>query len=613
MADQQLNIKLNVIDNATKAFTEVKNSIFNLRNALIGIGLGAGIKGILNVGSQAEKLRNQFLLLSPSIDEGKKSFEALQRFIASSPLESDSIERASETIIAFSKNSNDLINNLTAIQNASIALGIDIETVSREFSSLSRTGIDGARELKRRNLEQFLGLQNGIKVSSEEITRLFLKKFGKGGEFENASDAFANTFAGASNRFKNSFKNIQESIAQAGLLDFFADLTNVFTNFIRNNPELLSKIIKDFTLGLIEGIKTFASFTTRLITLIKEPFILIVDSIKALDDLRKQFPAVVGEIGILGFLLLGTRGKVVAIIIGDFLRRLNDLRKLGNDISKQGEGSLENQIELLNEEFDLEKLLDQQSKKRLQTQKQIEDSIERAKGKQVEQLTTLEKIIERFRVLNDEALKNLTNTTEVIAQTLDQILKDISKGLAEFIILGKSLGETFKNAVQNALIRILSTQIEILLRIASQLFLEKLRSFEIFKQVGGLLEQLSIEKLITREKEAQARAGSGGGSGFGFGDIISIGSSIFGGFFAEGGAVSAGQPITVGERGRELFVPSTNGTIIPNQDLSTGNNYNFTIVANDVRGVKELLLNNRSTIVNIMNQALNAKGKSSLV
>ncbi len=343
MADQQLNIKLNVIDNASKAFDSLKGSIFNLRNALIGIGVGASIKGILNVGSQAEKLRNQFLLLSPSVDEGKKSFEALQKFIASSPLQSDSIEKASETVITFSKNSGELISNLTAIQNASIALGIDIETVSREFSSLSRTGIEGARELKRKNLQEFLGLSEGIKVSSDEIVRLFLKKFGKGGEFENASEAFANTFAGASNRFRNSFKNIQESVAQAGLLDFFADLTNVFTNFIRNNPELLAKIVKDFTVGLIEGIKTFASFSARLLTLIKEPFILIVDSIKALDDLRKQFPPVVGEIGILGFLLLGTRGKVIAIIIGDFLRRLNDLRKLGNDISKDGEGTLENQ------------------------------------------------------------------------------------------------------------------------------------------------------------------------------------------------------------------------------------------------------------------------------
>jgi hypothetical protein len=614
MADQQLNIKLNAIDNASKAFTEIKNSIFNLRNALIGIGVGASIKGILNVGSQAEKLRNQFLLLSPSVDEGKKSFESLQKFIASSPLESDSIERASETIITFSKNSNDLISNLTAIQNASIALGIDIETVSREFSSLSRTGIDGARELKRRNLEQFLGLQTGIKVSSEEIVRLFLKKFGKNGEFESASEAFANTFAGATNRFKNSFKNIQESIAQAGLLDFFADLTNVFTNFVRNNPELLAKIVKDFTLGLIEGIKAFASFSARLVTLIKEPFVLIVDSIKALDDLRKQFPPVVGEIGILGFLLLGTRGKIIAIIIGDFLRRLNDLRRLGNDISKEGEGSLENQNSLLKEEFDLEKLLLQQSQKRLEAQRRIEQTIDSTKGKQVEQLTTLEKIIERFKVLNDEALKNLQNTTEVIAQTLDQILKDVSKGLAEFIVLGKSLGDTFKNAIQNALIRILSTQIEILFRIATQLFFDKLRNIELFKQAGLLLEQLSIEKLITREKEAQARASQsqGGGGGDLFGTLLNIGSSIFG--FAEGGAVSAGQPITVGERGRELFIPNTDGTIIPNQDLATGaNSYNFTIVATDVRGVKELLLNNRSTIVNIMNQALNAKGKSSLV
>jgi hypothetical protein len=611
MADQQLNIKLNVIDNATRAFTDVKNSIFNLRNALIGIGIGAGIKGILNVGSQAQKLRNQFLLLSPSVDEGKKSFEALQKFIASSPLESDSIERASETVIAFSKNSNDLISNLTAIQNASIALGIDLETVSREFSSLSRTGIDGARELKRRNLEEFLGLQNGVKVSSEEIVRLFLKKFGKGGEFSNASDAFANTFAGASNRFRNSFKNIQESIAQAGLLDFFADLTNVFTNFIRNNPELLAKIVRDFTLGLIEGIKAFASFSTRLITLIKEPFILIVNSIKALDDLRKQFPAVVGEIGILGFLLLGTRGKVIAIIIGDFLRRLNDLRKLGNDISKDGEGSLEGQNSTLIEQFDLEKLLDEQSKKRLDTQKQIEESINRTKGKQVEQLTTLEKIIERFKVLNDEALKNLQNTTEVVAQTLDQILKDISRGLAEFIILGKSLGETFKSAVQNALLRILATQIEILLRLASQIFFEKLKSFEIFRQVGGLLEQLSIEKLITKEKQAQANAKSGSGGGSVEGQII---SAIVGSFFkAEGGAVTAGTPYTVGERGRELFVPNTSGTIVPNHDMGSGTNITFNIQANDVRGIRELLIDNRATIINLVNQGANAKGRSNVV
>ena len=70
----------------------------------------------------------------------------------------------------------------------------------------------------------------------------------------------------------------------------------------------------------------------------------------------------------------------------------------------------------------------------------------------------------------------------------------------------------------------------------------------------------------------------------------------------------------VGERGRELFIPNSDGTIVPNQDLqSKANSFNFTIVATDVKGVKELLLDNRATIVNIMNQALNSKGRSNLV
>jgi len=39
---------------------------------------------------------------------------------------------------------------------------------------------------------------------------------------------------------------------------------------------------------------------------------------------------------------------------------------------------------------------------------------------------------------------------------------------------------------------------------------------------------------------------------------------------ATGGAVSAGTPYFVGERGAELFVPSSNGTIIPNNALGGG-------------------------------------------
>ena len=42
---------------------------------------------------------------------------------------------------------------------------------------------------------------------------------------------------------------------------------------------------------------------------------------------------------------------------------------------------------------------------------------------------------------------------------------------------------------------------------------------------------------------------------------------VIGGFFANGGSPPVGKPSVVGERGPELFVPKSAGTIIPNHQL----------------------------------------------
>jgi hypothetical protein len=59
----------------------------------------------------------------------------------------------------------------------------------------------------------------------------------------------------------------------------------------------------------------------------------------------------------------------------------------------------------------------------------------------------------------------------------------------------------------------------------------------------------------------------------GIGNLI---SSTFGGFRANGGSVNAGTPYVVGERGAELFVPKSSGTIIPN-GMGGGTTINLTV------------------------------------
>ena len=50
--------------------------------------------------------------------------------------------------------------------------------------------------------------------------------------------------------------------------------------------------------------------------------------------------------------------------------------------------------------------------------------------------------------------------------------------------------------------------------------------------------------------------------------------------YAAGGPVSQGVPVTVGEYGKEMFVPSTDGTIIPQHDLRRGVGGGGTVVVN---------------------------------
>ena len=92
-------------------------------------------------------------------------------------------------------------------------------------------------------------------------------------------------------------------------------------------------------------------------------------------------------------------------------------------------------------------------------------------------------------------------------------------------------------------------------------------------------------------------------------------------FFAEGGDINRNQPAIVGEKGPELFVPSTSGKIIPNDQLGSGAergglgrtvNVNFTVNAIDSQSFQSTLTEQKATIVGIINDAVMDKGRPAI-
>jgi len=108
-----------------------------------------------------------------------------------------------------------------------------------------------------------------------------------------------------------------------------------------------------------------------------------------------------------------------------------------------------------------------------------------------------------------------------------------------------------------------------------------------------------IQDLLKIELKAQATAIFKSAAG-GLGGILSGIGSIFG--FANGGSPPVNKPSIVGERGPELFVPKTAGTIIPNGAMGGGGQVSNTYITNnisavDAKSVAQLFAENRRTLL----------------
>ena len=563
MADQQLNIKLNAVDNTSKAFSGVKGSILSLKNALIGLGIGAVIKPIIDITKEFETLRTTLRFVTGSVEGGQRAFGLLRNLSKQTQfstkelsdsfitLQNSEIEPTDELLRTFidtasaTANSLDTLNDLTRLF-AKGATGAGIG--SQSLSQLASKGIPVFQIL-----EKELGLTRSqlVKFADDaEGSTIILDALQKG---------LANTFGGASSQ-------------RAG------DLAIVFKNLFENLKDVADLLATDggFSTSFKELLKSFGELLTIL-----APVIAILGKLLNL----------VTEIANVGLVLLNNSLKLVLGTLDKVVKGLGKVSGYGSGIP-QTMGLDEDRTVFIETK-----------------QAKIEDK---------SFLGILEGKLKNEVASADLAFRSLNKT---IAEGAVVGIKNVSVGIAESIVLGKKLTDTFRELTQKLLVKILSQLIEEQLIRIALLALDQLKLAISKQQTAEIVKQNALL--------AQQQAMGGGGSGL-FGSLLKIGASFFGGStfdsaginttltgtdgsFAEGGAVRGGMPITVGERGREIFVPNTNGTIVPNQNLGMGSNITFNIQANDVRGIKELLIDNRATIINLVNQGANQKGKSNIV
>ena len=581
---QKLNIDIVARDRSKQALNnlqgnlqKVRQSVFNLRNAFIGLGAGIVIKGFVDAGIQIENLGVQLKALFGSAKAGEKALKDVTKFAATTPFELRNIQQgitALATVRKRAENAGVSFEELLKITgNTATVLGGDFALAALQIQRSFSAGIGSAELFRERGVRAMAGFKEGVAVNVDETIKKLAKAFGTGGEFGSLTDELAQTLFGTVSNIKDAFFQFQVEVSKG----FFGALKENLGD-LKSTVEANREEIAEFGNLIGKGLSVAINATAKTLKFFKDNIDLIVEAVKIL----------------IAFKLITFFANLTTAIVSATIAMRGFNMAVKKNIIIGGAALLVSQLDLIIQKLREIGLLSE--KEKIPTAPKQDDSVTTTVVPSRKE-TFGEAVIRNIQTFRD-TLKNLnkkeieefqarlTDIGSIIAKGINGGIKKTSDALARSIILGEDLVNTFKKMAQELAVRILSALIEIIAR----------------KSV-----ELAIEKLITREKEKQRNLSAASGN------PLAILSFFTG--FSKGGAVSKGKPIVVGERGAELFIPNQTGQITQSArgTSSSSVNVNFNINTVDASGFEELLVRSRGTITQLINNAVNEKGRSSII
>ena len=223
---QKLNIDIVARDKSKQALNKLqsslgrlKNAVFSLKGAFVGLGTGLVIKSFVNTGRSVEDLQVRLKALFGSTEEGAKAFKVMSDFASQVPFSLEQIQAASGNLAIVAGDSERLAKILEITGNVAAATGLDFQQTAEQIQRSFAGGIAAADVFRERGVRQMLGFSAGATVSAEETVKAFQRVFGKGGEFGNVTEDLAGTFTGTLSMLGDKLFNFKRGVAGAGFFD----------------------------------------------------------------------------------------------------------------------------------------------------------------------------------------------------------------------------------------------------------------------------------------------------------------------------------------------------------------------------------------------------------
>jgi hypothetical protein len=429
MATKKVNIDIIARDKSKRALNNVKgsldklkSSVFNVRNALAGLGAGLVIRNLINTGKELENLQTRFKFLLKDANEGAKAFENLTKFASKVPFSLEEIQAGSGILATVTDNADDLQKMLEITGNVAATTGLDFRTAAEQIQRSFSAGIGAADLFREKGVRNMLGFKAGATVSIEETVDAFERVFGQGGQFGSATDQLAQTLEGTLSMINDKVFTFKKTLLDAG---FFAQLKKEFGDldtFLGENSQTLDEIAISIGKGMAEAVR----FLADAVVFVKDnfsSFILVLEGLIALKVAKVLFGiqvAISGMTVAMNGFNMATKKNIIFASISTFVTGMGFLihkfKQFKNEMNEQNQIILDNTATITDYKNAITKLTDK-----------------------IADLKALGKVMDE----NGTPITALTVTLEILNEEMEGLKEVINETTNDTAALGKSLHGNF--------------------------------------------------------------------------------------------------------------------------------------------------------------------------
>lgn len=570
----------------SSGMTRFNNTLTKTRASLLKFGAVAGVafgavalRNIIKTGMEIQSLEIRFNSLFGSVNEGNKAFEQLLEYAGTVPFSLGEIQAGSGSLAVVAKDAEHLRDIMEITGNVAVIAGLDFRTTASQIQRVFSGGLAAADIFREKGISQIIR-DTGMMVDTVEGAALaFESVFSGNGKFAKATEDMAVTVEGTLSMVGDTLQAFTIAIAEGFFIQLGKSLTE-FNQMLQNNRQQIVEYGKELGQNLGEALKT-----------VQENFDLIINSIKIFISL--QLASVfynfskaiqVATASQIGFNAAAKAnpyilGASALIAIGSAVAMFFDLEKAMDAVTNAYHKATRAVRNFFKELFTGEKSAgerfasDFNARSRAtgggnMTQEDVKlflkhtAHLHESEEKKITKLTNkeyherqknmaiyMDTMAEANALMTDNQLLLL----DTVMERFEKVGENISQAFGEALISGKDFKDGMVDIFQSVLQQVTALIFEL------YVIKPLLDSIKTSMQGSGFLESA-----------AGLFMNLGGGSS---GRHIDSGSNFGAQYFGTrqgGGSVNPNMPYMVGERGAELFVPKSAGTIMPNAKMSGG-------------------------------------------